>query len=69
MKERIKTELIERFMNENNVSLEEFCKIADVCKNDIQKVFVQNFDFGIEVIFKLAKVLKIEAFELFEENG
>ena len=67
MKERIKTELIEKFMDENEVSLEEFCRISNICKSDIQKIFVQDFDFGIDVIFKLAKVLKIEVFELFEK--
>lgn len=67
MKERIKTELIEKYMDENDVSLEEFCRISNICKSDIQKIFVQNFDFGIDVIFKLAKVLKIEVFELFEK--
>lgn len=68
MKERIKTELIEKYMDENEVSLEEFCKISNICKSDIQKIFVQDFDFGIDVIFKLAKVLKIEVFELFEKK-
>lgn len=68
MKERIKTELIEKYMDENDVSLEEFCKISNICKSDIQKIFVQDFDFGIDVIFKLAKVLKIEVFELFEKK-
>lgn len=67
MKERIKTELIEKYMDENEVSLEEFCKISNICKSDIQKIFAQDFDFGIDVIFKLAKVLKIEVFELFEK--
>ncbi len=67
MKERIKTELIEKYMDENDVSLEEFCRISNICKSDIQKIFVQDFDFGIDVIFKLAKVLKIEVFELFEK--
>ncbi len=67
MKERIKTELIEKYMYENDVSLEEFCRISNICKSDIQKIFVQDFDFGIDVIFKLAKVLKIEVFELFEK--
>ncbi len=67
MKERIKTELIEKYMDENDVSLEEFCRISKICKSDIQKIFVQDFDFGIDVIFKLAKVLKIEVFELFEK--
>lgn len=67
MKERIKTELIEKFMDENEVSLEEFCRISNICKSDFQKIFVQDFDFGIDVIFKLAKVLKIEVFELFEK--
>ncbi len=68
MKERIKTELIEKYMDENDVSLEEFCKKSNICKSDIQKIFVQDFDFGIDVIFKLAKVLKIEVFELFEKK-
>lgn len=67
MKERIKTELIEKYIDENDVSLEVFCNISNICKSDIQKIFVQNFDFGIDVIFKLAKVLKIEVFELFEK--
>ena len=68
MKERIKTELIEKYMDENEVSLEEFCRISNICKSDIQKIFVQDFDFGIDVIFKLAKLLKIEVFELFEKK-
>lgn len=68
MKERIKTELIEKYMDENEVSLEEFCRISNICKSDIQKIFVQDFNFGIDVIFKLAKVLKIEVFELFEKK-
>lgn len=52
MKERIKTELIEKYIDENDVSLEEFCNISNICKSDIQKIFVQNFGFGIDVIFK-----------------
>lgn len=66
MKDRIKTELIEDYIAKNNLTLDEFCQLSNISKQDIQKIFDQNFDFAIDVLYKLAKTLHVQIYLLFE---
>lgn len=66
MKDKIKTELIDEFLTTNKLSVDEFCKIAKISKVDLQKIYEQNFDFDIEVLFKITKIMKINICNIFE---
>ena len=66
MKDKIKAELIDEFLRTNKLSVDEFCKIAKISKVDLQKIYEQNFDFDIEVLFKITKIMKINICNIFE---
>lgn len=66
MKDKIKTELIDEFLTTNKLSVNGFCKIAKISKIDLQKIYEQNFDFDIEVLFKITKIMKINICNIFE---
>ena len=65
MKNEIKTELIKRFMKENKVSRSKFYMMCKINFETYQKKMNNNFDFGIRALFRIAKVLGVEVFELF----
>ena len=65
MKNTIKTELIENFVKENNLSKSKFCKMCKISQSTLNKIITNNENFRIIALFKIARVLKIQVFEMF----
>ena len=65
MKNEIKTELIKRFMEENELSKSEFCAMCKINLETYRKIMSNDFDFSIRALFRIAKVLGVEVFEMF----
>lgn len=65
MKNTIKTELIENFIKENNLSKSKFCKKCKISQSTLNKIMTNSENFRIIALFKIARVLKIQVFEMF----
>ena len=65
MKNTIKTELIETFMKENNLSKSKFCTMCKISQSTLNKIITNSENFKIIALFKIARVLKIQVFEMF----
>ncbi len=65
MKNTTKTELIENFIKENNLSKSKFCKMCKISQSTLNKIMTNNENFRIIALFKIARFLKIQVFEMF----
>ena len=65
MKNTIKTEIIEKFMLENKISKTKFCKMCKISPNTLNKIIANDFNFEIIALFKIARVIKIEVYQMF----
>lgn len=65
MKNTIKVELIENFIKENNLSKSMFCKMCKISQSTLNKIMTNSENFRIIALFKIASVLKIQVFEMF----
>ena len=65
MKNTIKIEIIEKFMTENNISKTKFCKMCKISTHTLSKIMDNDFNFEIIALFKIAKVIKIEVYQMF----
>ena len=65
MKNTIKTELIENFIKDNNLSKSKFCKMCKISQSTLNKIMTNNENFRIIALFKIARFLKIQVFEMF----
>lgn len=65
MKNTIKTELIENFIKDNNLSKSKFCKMCKISQSTLDKIMTSNENFRIIALFKIARVLKIEVYQIF----
>lgn len=65
MKNTIKTELIENFIKDNNLSKSKFCKMCQISQSTLDKIMTNGENFKIIALFKIARVLKIQVFEIF----
>ena len=66
MKNIIKTELIEKYLRENNLSKARFCKICKISPTTLKNLMT-NGSFRISAIFKVAKVLNVPVHEMFNK--
>ena len=67
MQDTIKTEIIENYMKEHNLSKNKFCKMCNVNIQTLNKILKNDFRFRVNALFKIARVLKIEVYQMF--NG
>ncbi len=65
MKNTIKTELIENFIKENNLSKSKFCKMCKISQSTLNKIMTNSENFKIIALFKIARVLKIQVYQMF----
>ena len=65
MKNTIKTELIENFIKDNSLSKSKFCKLCKISQSTLNKIMTNSENFRIIALFKIARVLKIQVFEMF----
>lgn len=65
MKNTIKNELIENFIKDNSLSKSKFCEMCKISQSTLNKIMTNSENFRIIALFKIAKVLKIQVFEMF----
>ena len=65
---RIKTELIEEYMIENNLNRITFCEKSKVSLDTLEKMYINDFDFDIVYLFRVCKLLNIEFKDIFDES-
>ena len=65
MENTIKTELIEKFIKENNLSKSKFCEMCKISQSTLNRIMTNSENFKIIALFKIARVLKIQVFEMF----
>lgn len=64
MNKYYKTDLIENFRKENNLTVELFCRICQITKQAYYKIINQQLKCKIVNLFKVARVMKISISEL-----
>lgn len=62
----IKIEIIEKFMKENKISKTKFCKMCKISSNTLNKIITKDNNFRIIALFKIARVIKIQVYQMFE---
>ena len=67
MKSTIKIEIIEKFIRENKISKTAFCKMCKISPSTLKKIMNKEDNFGIIALFKIAKVIKIQVYQMFNE--
>ena len=65
MKNTIKNELIENFIKDNSLSKSKFCEMCKISQSTLNKIMTNSKNFRIIALFKIARVLKIQVFEMF----
>ncbi len=65
MKNTIKTDIIEKYMNENKLSKTKFCKICKISPITLNKIMTNDDNFGIIALFKIARVIKVHVYQMF----
>ena len=65
MQDTIKTEIIGSYMKEHNLSKNKFCKMCNVNIQTLNKILNNDFRFRVNALFKIARVLKIEVYQMF----
>ena len=68
MKNTIKIELIENFIKENNLSNSKFCKICKISQSTLNKIMTNSENLRIVALFKIARVLKIKVYQMFNKK-
>ncbi len=65
MKNVININLIIDYMLKHNLSKRKFCKLCGIGVSIFDKIINNDLYFGIKSLFKIADVLDIEIYELF----
>lgn len=64
-KKFIKTELIEKYLQDNKLSKTGFCKKCKISPSTLKKVMEQNANVGIVGIFKIAFAMNLRTCDIF----
>ena len=65
MNNTIKIGIIEKFMKENKISKTTFCKMCKISPITLNKILTNDNNFKIIALFKIAKVIKIQVYKMF----
>ncbi len=57
--------LIGNFIETNKLSKTKFCKLCKISYGTMQKIFLNKYNFKINSLFKIARIMKIEVCKLF----
>lgn len=66
MKNTIKIEILKKFMAENNISKTTFCKMCKISHSTLNKIMANDDNFRIIAFFKIARVIKIQVYQMFD---
>ena len=59
----IKTELIEKYIQNNNLSKTKFCQMCEISPSTLKRI-MSNSNFRLNALFKIAKVLNVAVYEM-----
>ena len=65
MQSTVKIELIKNFMLENRISKAKFCKMCKISPSTLNKILTNNDNFGIIALFKIARVVNVKIYQMF----
>ena len=65
MNNLINNKLIKDFIKKNKLTKKAFSNLAGIRLKDLNKIFKYNYNVDINVLFKIAKVMKIEVYQIF----
>ena len=68
MKSRLKTELIKYYIFKNKLTKKAFCEKCGISTYALNKLLKHDYSVGISAVFKIAKVIDIELYLMFESN-
>ena len=63
----IKTEIFENYIKEHNLSKTAFCKLCKISPSVLKKIMSNKDNFYIIALFRIAKVIKMEVYQMFED--
>lgn len=66
MKNEINISIIQDYILKNKLTKTKFCKLCGIRVGIFNKIIKNDLNFGIKSLFKIAKVLNIEIYELFD---
>ncbi len=64
MKNKFKKEIIDNYLKENKISKTRFCKLCGISPYTLKKI-LNNENYEISALFKIAKVIEIKVFQIF----
>lgn len=67
MKNEFRKELIENYLAANKISKTKFCKLCGISNCTLEKI-MNHKNYRIGALFKIAKVVKIQVFQMFSED-
>ena len=67
-KKAIKTELIVKFMRENNLSKTAFCKYCKISKTSFNKIMLSILTFEPYCLYNISVILDIHVYDMFNKS-
>ncbi len=67
MVNEFKKEIIESYLKENKISKTKFCKLCGISYCTLEKIR-NNKNYRIGALFKIAKVVKIQVYQMFGKD-
>ena len=67
MKNEFKKEIIESYLKENKISKTKFCKLCGISLCTLERI-MNNKDYRIDALFKIAKVVKTQVYQMFNDD-
>lgn len=65
---KIRTEIIEEYRVENELSKSAFCRICKIQFRTYEKIMKGNYNFDVRALLRISRVLKIPIHQLFKED-
>lgn len=62
----IKPEIFENYMKEHNLSKTAFCKLCKISPSVFNKIIGNQRNFYVIALFRIARVIGIEVYQMFE---
>ena len=60
-----RTDLIDKYLQDNNLSKQEFCKQIDITLETLEKLYEIDLSITVLALFKISRRLNLYIYELF----
>ena len=65
---KIKTEIFEEYMQKHNLTKTAFCELCNISLSTFNKIMANDPNFRITALFKIAKVVKVEVYQMLKRD-